>query len=94
MVSNEWWASETDHRSGTHAIVSDVTIIQASQGLCSYVMQHVREAAGRGIVIGYDHRHNSEKWAKLTAAAFLSQKIKVYLLDGLVHTPLYVFSSL
>lgn len=71
--------------------MNDVTIIQASQGLCSYVMQHVREAAGRGIVIGYDHRHNSEKWAKLTAAAFLSQKIKVYLLDGLVHTPLVPF---
>ena len=43
----------------------------------------------RGAVVGHDHRHHSERWAALTAAAFLSKGVKVYLLRGLVHTPLY-----
>ena len=47
-------------------------------------------AARRGVVVGHDHRHNSERWAALSAAAFLSKGVKVYLLRGFVHTPLYV----
>ena len=45
-------------------------------------------AAERGVVVGHDHRHNSERWAKLTAAAFVEKGVKVYLHRGLVHTPL------
>jgi phosphoglucomutase len=58
------------------------------QGLCSYVLENVTEAKERGIVVGHDHRYNSERWANLTAAVFLEQGFKVYLHRGLVHTPL------
>jgi len=63
------------------------------QGLCAYVLKTVNNAAHRGVVVGHDHRHHSERWAALTAAAFLSRGMKVYLLRGFVHTPLYVFHT-
>ncbi|KAH7927714.1 hypothetical protein BV22DRAFT_1103519 [Leucogyrophana mollusca] len=72
--------------------MNDLIIIQASQGLCAYVLAHVRDAANRGVVVGHDHRHNSEKWAHLTAAVFIASNVKVYLHRGLVHTPLVPFS--
>jgi phosphomannomutase len=60
------------------------------QGLCAYVLAHVDNARDRGAVIGYDHRHNSERWARLTAAAFVDKGVKTYLYRGLVHTPMRV----
>ncbi|KIK96741.1 hypothetical protein PAXRUDRAFT_825647 [Paxillus rubicundulus Ve08.2h10] len=74
------------------ARMNDLIIIQASQGLCAYVLKHVGNAASRGIVIGHDHRHNSKEWARLTAAVFISYNVRAYLLRGLVHTPLVPFS--
>ncbi|KIJ69608.1 hypothetical protein HYDPIDRAFT_80976 [Hydnomerulius pinastri MD-312] len=74
------------------ARMNDLIVIQASQGLCAYVLQHVDKAAERGIVIGHDHRHNSEKWARITAAVFISNNVKVYLHRGIVYTPLVPFS--
>lgn len=64
--------------------------IIAPKGLCQYVLKTVKDAKYRGIVIGYDHRHNSERFARLTAAAFLREGVKVYLHRGIVHTPLLV----
>ncbi|PBK96517.1 hypothetical protein ARMGADRAFT_699497 [Armillaria gallica] len=72
--------------------MNDLIIIQASQGLCQYVLSHVKDASSRGVVIGHDHRHNSEHWAQLTAAAFLTSDVQVYLHRGLVHTPMVPFS--
>jgi len=48
----------------------------------------IDDAKTRGIVIGYDHRRNSERFAFLTAAAFIHEGVKVYLHQGIVHTPL------
>ncbi|KAF5391768.1 hypothetical protein D9757_001672 [Collybiopsis confluens] len=73
------------------ARMNDLIVIQTSQGLCQYVLNQVKDAASRGVVIGHDHRCNSEKWAELTAAAFLERGVKVYLYRGLVHTPLVPF---
>ncbi|KAJ7582492.1 hypothetical protein C8J56DRAFT_791746 [Mycena floridula] len=70
--------------------MNDLIIVQASQGLCQYVLKNVENAHSRGVVIGYDHRYNSERWSQLTAAAFLANKMKVYLHRGLVHTPMQV----
>ncbi|KAJ7093102.1 hypothetical protein C8R44DRAFT_815571 [Mycena epipterygia] len=72
--------------------MNDLIVIQASQGLCQYVLKNVDRAASRGVVIGHDHRHNSERWAELTAAVFVSSGFKVYLHRGLVHTPMVPFS--
>jgi len=71
--------------------MNDLIVIQASQGLCVYVLAHIDDARERGAVIGYDHRHNSERWARLTAAAFIDKGVKAYLYRGLVHTPMVPF---
>ncbi|KAI0269854.1 hypothetical protein BC834DRAFT_574038 [Gloeopeniophorella convolvens] len=71
--------------------MNDLIIIQASQGLCAYVLEHISNAKERGVVIGHDHRHHSEKWARLTAAAFIDKGVKTYLYRGLVHTPMVPF---
>lgn len=67
--------------------MSDLIIIQASQGLCAYVLENVQDAKTRGIVIGHDHRHNSARWAGLTASVFVHEGVRVYF-HGMVHTPL------
>ncbi|KAF8163059.1 hypothetical protein B0H34DRAFT_651389 [Crassisporium funariophilum] len=72
--------------------MNDLIIIQASQGLAEYALRHVNEARTRGLVVGYDHRHHSEHWARLTARVFVSKGVKVYLLRGFVPTPLVPFS--
>lgn len=63
-------------------------LIKYLQGLCDYVLRNIKDAQNRGIVIGHDHRHNSERWASLTAAIFIHHGVKAYLYKGLVHTPL------
>ncbi|KAH9951484.1 hypothetical protein B0H21DRAFT_719155 [Amylocystis lapponica] len=72
--------------------MNDLIVIQASQGFCAYVLKHIYDASDRGVVVAHDHRHNSERWAILTAAAFISTGVKVYLHKGLVHTPMVPFS--
>jgi phosphoglucomutase len=68
--------------------MNTLTVLTASQGLAEYLKtQHEHPS----IVIGHDHRHNSEEFARLTACAMLSRGIKVFYYDGLVHTPLVPF---
>ncbi|KAG5366558.1 Phosphoribomutase [Yarrowia sp. B02] len=74
------------------ARMNDVTVLQASIGLAAYVAREVPDATSKGVVIGHDHRHNSEQFAKLTALAFVAKGFKVYLFKGLVHTPIVPFS--
>lgn len=69
------------------ALMNILTVTQASQGLAKYVSEHVNNALERGIVIGYDHRHNSHAFADETARAFASLGFKIHYL-GQVHTPL------
>lgn len=70
--------------------MNDLTVLQASQGLAAYIEQHVEDAKARGIVIGHDHRHHSDDFARLTAFAFLQRGFKVWYYKHLVHTPLVV----
>nr|AOE43345.1 phosphoglucomutase [Coremiostelium polycephalum] len=73
--------------------MNDLTVIQASQGLCMYVKQTLApDAERKGIVVGYDGRYNSEVFAKLTAATFVSQGFKVHLFSRLVPTPFVAFA--
>ncbi|QRW25110.1 phosphoglucomutase/phosphomannomutase, alpha/beta/alpha domain protein [Rhizoctonia solani] len=73
-------------------LIESNSVQLASQGLCAYVLQNVPNATERGVVVGHDHRYNSEKWAQLTAAAFVSKGFKVYLYKGIVHTPLVPYT--
>ncbi|PVV01098.1 hypothetical protein BB560_004498 [Smittium megazygosporum] len=69
-----------------------VTVIQASQGLSLFVKDNVPNAESRGVVIGHDHRYNSEIFAQLSAAVFLYYGYTVYYLGGLSMTPLVPFA--
>ena len=72
--------------------MNSLTVIQTSQGLASYVLDQVSNAKKRGIVIGFDGRHNSSKFARLAATAFVTKGIRVWWLETLVHTPLVPFA--
>ena len=69
--------------------MNDLTVIQASQGLAEHIVASVPTNAS--IVIGYDHRHNSSRFARLAAAAMIQRGIRVYFYTSLVHTPLVPF---
>lgn len=73
------------------ACMNSLTVIQASQGLAAYLLQTVKDTKRRGVVIGRDARHNSEKFAKLAAAAFVAKGIKVWWYETPSHTPLVPF---
>ena len=60
------------------ACMNSLTVIQASQGLAAYLLKTEHNVKHRGVVIGRDARHNSEKFAKLTASAFVAKGIKVW----------------
>lgn len=60
------------------AHMNDVTILQASQGLVKYLVAQ----NGTSIVIGYDHRFHSQRFAEITASVALSRGLKVYYLGA------------
>ncbi len=62
------------------------TVGAATQGLANYINQHF---AGKNpaVVVGYDCRNNSRKFAEIAADIFSSNGIKVYLFESLRPTP-------
>lgn len=73
--------------------LNSLTIIQTSQGLAQYLLdEEGLSAATAGVVIGYDARHNSRKFAELAAAAFIAKGIRVSWYENLVHTPMVPFA--
>jgi phosphoglucomutase len=76
---------------GGFACMNSLTVIQASQGLAAYLLRTEDNVKRRGVVIGRDARHNSEKFAKLAAAAFVAKGIKVWWYEDPSHTPLVPF---
>jgi len=78
--------------------MNDLTVLQASQGLCAYLesVMGQEELRSRGVVVGYDHRAsdslNSESFALYTAAAFVHRGVRVYLFNGIVPTPFVPFA--
>ncbi|KAK2547619.1 Phosphopentomutase [Acropora cervicornis] len=41
--------------------INDLTIIQATQGLCKYLEKLFPDLKERGVVVGYDARNNSKR---------------------------------
>lgn len=75
--------------------MNDLIIIQTSQGLAQYVLSCFKtpeEAQKAGAVISFDARHNSCRWAKLTARAFMKAGFKVYLFNQITPTPFVPFT--
>ncbi|CAO3678925.1 unnamed protein product [Rhizopus stolonifer] len=72
--------------------MNDLTVLQASQGLAVYIENNVKNAKSRGVVIGHDHRHHSDDFARLTAFAFINRGFKVWYYMDLIHTPLVPYT--
>ncbi|KAL8774951.1 MAG: hypothetical protein Q9209_000430 [Squamulea sp. 1 TL-2023] len=70
------------------ARINSLTIIQTSQGLAEHLLSTLPQTVGAGIVVGHDARHNSEHFARLTAAVFENKGITVWWYEEVVHTPL------
>jgi phosphomannomutase len=79
-----------------YACMNDLVVLQTCQGLCRYLESVDPRSKERGIVVGYDHRKASSLsslgFARYTAAVFLSQGFKVYLLENFVATPFVPFA--
>ncbi|XP_074029309.1 phosphoglucomutase 2 [Leptinotarsa decemlineata] len=76
-----------------YACMNDLVIIQTGQGLLKYLEKSDGELLKQnGIVIGYDGRHNSKRWAELTASIFLHAGHPVKLFSEVVPTPFIPFS--
>ena len=75
------------------AHMNSLTVLAASQGLADYVIsQHDDTPDQLAIAVGYDARHNSEKFARLAAATFLEKGLKVLWFGQICHTPMVPFA--
>lgn len=78
---------------GTNRINSR-TIAESAQGVAEYLLECFapKDARDRGVVITYDVRHNSEKFAKVAAEVFVANGFKVYFYNGVRSTPQISFT--
>ncbi|XP_063702297.1 phosphopentomutase [Culicoides brevitarsis] len=76
--------------------MNDLVIVQTAQGLvkCLFEKFPHEEVRERGVVIGFDGRHNSKRFAELSATIFLAEKTPVYLFHTTVPTPFVPFTVL
>ncbi|MCL1058969.1 phospho-sugar mutase [Shewanella gelidimarina] len=71
-----------------------LVVQQTSAGLGAYLMAQVSDIATRGVVIGYDGRHDSQQFAEDAAGVLCGLGIKVYLTKKIAATPLVAFGVL
>jgi phosphomannomutase len=74
--------------------MNQLVVLQTTQGVCRYLLESVPDARTRGVVVGYDGRHNSRLFAETAAAVLLSQGIVVHLFSRLTATPMVPFGVL
>lgn len=82
------------------ARMNDLVVLQTTQGLCEYVLQDAADpeaAKEQGVVVGFDGRADSARFAWLAAEVLLSRGVRVYLLgsgegEALPSTPLAAFA--
>ncbi|XP_026686059.1 phosphoglucomutase-2-like [Diaphorina citri] len=73
--------------------MNDVVIIQTGQGILSCAEKHIPNFKESGIIVGYDGRHNSKRFAELTASVFLNGGVKrVFLVSRVCPTPIIAYS--
>lgn len=99
-------AKNTLHKFGTAGIrkkvgigcckLNDVTIVQITNGLLNFAEYKFGESLKtRGVVIGFDVRHDSEYWSKIVANCCISRKIEeksVRRFEKVVPTPFVSFA--
>ncbi|XP_027205636.2 phosphoglucomutase 2 isoform X2 [Dermatophagoides pteronyssinus] len=73
--------------------LNKLVIIQTSQGLAKYVKTLPTTATELLVVIGFDGRHNSYDFARLTTNIFRHTGFKVALFSKVVPTPFVAFAT-
>ena len=68
------------------------TVRRASQGLADYILDKTTDGADRGVVISYDSRHNSRKFAEEVANIMANSGITAYLFSEMRPTPQLSFA--
>ena len=76
------------------ALMNELTVIQATQGLIRHIQETFKETReSLSVVIGFDARQQSKQFARLAASLFAHEEIHVYLFDSItVPTPFIPFS--
>lgn len=74
------------------AYMNNLIVIQTTQGLAQYLLKTQKDCQKKGVVIGHDHRYNSEEFALWTARVLLSKGIKVHFYSKMVPTPFVPFA--
>lgn len=74
--------------------MNDLVVIQTAQGLCKYLIECYpkTEDRARGVVLGYDGRYHSKRFAELSACIFLNENIPVFLYSEIIATPFIPFA--
>jgi len=72
--------------------MNDLTIIQTTQGLAKYLRESLPSVNRKGVVIGFDGRHNSYRWSRIVGSVFVNENIPVYLFSRLCPTPYVAYS--
>ncbi|XP_017835874.1 glucose 1,6-bisphosphate synthase [Drosophila busckii] len=70
--------------------MNELIVVQTAQGLMTYLKDQYPEPAtwaDQGIVVGFDARYNSQRFAELTAIVFLNNGFRVFLFRRYVATP-------
>ncbi|WP_299806672.1 phospho-sugar mutase [uncultured Shewanella sp.] len=71
-----------------------LVVQQTSAGLGAYLKAQISDVATRGVIIGYDGRHDSKQFAHDAASVLTAMGIKVYLTANVAATPLVAFGVL
>ncbi len=74
--------------------MNELVVRQTAAGLADYVLSAVPDAASKGVVIGYDARHKSDRFAEATAQVFAAKGMRALLFPHHVPTPVLAFSVL
>ena len=74
--------------------MNELVVRQTAAGLADYVLATVPGAAERGVVIGFDARHKSDRFAQATARVFAAKGMRAMLFSHHVPTPVLAYSVL
>ena len=74
---------------------SDLIIIQTCQGLIRYIESKMDKSCyEQGVIIGYDARHNSPRFAKIALSIFRNAGFKIYWFNRFAATPFIPYGIL
>ncbi|RKX29002.1 MAG: phospho-sugar mutase, partial [Verrucomicrobia bacterium] len=65
---------------------------RVTAGLARYLLAEARDAAGRGVVVGYDGRRMSREFAEDTASVLAGAGIRVHRFQDVATTPLTAYA--